>query len=67
MEHRPQNFKAWIKAAAVVSISSIGFMSVAQRGVQPHEYIQYFEYWTVRSNTKSRDLDARGDHETASE
>jgi hypothetical protein len=35
----------------VVSKASIGFKVKAERGVQPQEYIEYFEDWTPRSNT----------------
>jgi hypothetical protein len=35
----------------VVSKSSIGFRVKAECGVQPQEYIKYFEDWTLRSNT----------------
>jgi hypothetical protein len=48
----------------VVSKPSIGFKVKAERGVQPLEYIEYFEDWTPRANTKSSDLDSRGGFET---
>jgi hypothetical protein len=50
----------------VVSKPSIGFNVKAKRGVQPQEYIEYFEDWTPRPNTKSNDLDPRGGFENTS-
>jgi hypothetical protein len=36
----------------VVSKPSIGFKIKAWQGVQPQEYIEYFEYWALRSTPR---------------